>query len=83
MELGTLIKENESLKTQLETLRTGVQDAKWLIDHIFDKKKRVNWGQTYDIDWGRMNTALINIEGASRTLDTKEATNHDKTHLPG
>lgn len=35
---------------------------KWFVDHIMGKEKRVDWGNTFGVDWGRVNSTLIEME---------------------
>ena len=47
----------------LETL-SALKEMKWFVDHVMGRKKRVDWGKTFDIEWGRVNSALIKMEKA-------------------
>jgi hypothetical protein len=39
----------------------AITESKWFIDHVMGKEKRIDWGKSYNIDWARLNTALIAI----------------------
>lgn len=54
--------ETEQLEKENEQLRKAVVEAKWLIDHIMGEKKRIDWGKSFNIDWKRLNEAMIVIE---------------------
>lgn len=38
-----------------------VDDWVWFMGHVFGKKKRVDWGTTFDVDWGRINAFLLKM----------------------
>ncbi len=54
-----------------EELLKTVKEAQWLRDHIMGKEKRVNWGDTFDIDWGRLNNAFIMFDATVRKAEGK------------
>ena len=53
-------------------LEHGIREAQWFIDHVMGKEKRVDWGNTFSIDWGRVNTALIDISKAAQLAGGKK-----------
>jgi len=59
-----LMYEHQRITEENERLREGVIEAKWFVDHVMGKEKRVDWGKTFNIDWGHLNTALISIQKA-------------------
>lgn len=42
----------------------AVKEARWLGGHIMGKEKRINWGDTFDIDFGRMNEVFLKFDAA-------------------
>ena|SRR5688572_2379893 len=63
--VAILFAENERLKKANEELITAVTEAQWFVDHVMGKEKRIDWGKSYNIDWARLNTALIAINKAT------------------
>lgn len=59
-------------KTELDELKQGIINAQWFIEHVMGKEKRVDWGNTFNIDWGRVNTALISVSRAAK-IASKES----------
>lgn len=49
-----------------EQMKKSLIEAQWFIDHVMGKEKRVNWGDTFNIDWGKVNTALIEISKGAK-----------------
>lgn len=59
------------LEDELSQVKKAVYRADWFIDHIMGEKKRVNWGETFDINWGEVNLALIEVSKAAQLLRIK------------
>jgi hypothetical protein len=59
--VNILMAEVENLKKQNAELTEAVNEAKWFVDHVMGKEKRIDWGKSFSMDWGRVNTALITI----------------------
>jgi hypothetical protein len=59
--VAILFAENEKLKKSNEELTAAVIEAQWFVDHVMGKEKRIDWGKSYNIDWARLNAALITI----------------------
>lgn len=51
-----------------EALLDIAKEAIWLMQHIMGKKKRIDWGKTFDVDFGHMNDAFIKFEKIRRAL---------------
>lgn len=60
--IAILFAENERLKKSNDEMSAALIEAKWFIDHVMGKEKRIDWGLSYNIDWGRVNTAMIAID---------------------
>ena len=54
----------EDLQEENKKLREALEKAQWFHQHIMGEKKRVNWGATFDIDWVKVNDALISVDDA-------------------
>ncbi len=46
-------------------LLAAVKEAQWLREHIMGEKKRIDWGNTFDMDFARMNHAFIAFDKAA------------------
>jgi len=62
--IAILIKKIETLEKQNAEMNNAVTEAKWFIDHVMGKEKRIDWGRSFNIDWARINTAMITIDKA-------------------
>lgn len=51
-----------------EELLQALREAIWFIDHVMGKEKRIDWGKSFNIDWARINTALIQIHKVETLL---------------
>lgn len=56
--------KRKALEAEIAKMREALTKAKWLHDHIMSEKKRVDWGKTFDIDWGKVNDTLIAVDKA-------------------
>lgn len=59
-----------ALMTSAPALYEALKGAKELIDHIFSGK-RVDWGRTFDIDWGMMNKNMCRVDQTMRDVRAK------------
>lgn len=59
-----MIEHIRALEEENARLRGALEKAKWFIDHVMGKEKRVDWGRTFDIDWGKVNSALLAVTQA-------------------
>lgn len=64
--IAILFDENERLKKSNDEMAAALIEAKWFIDHVMGKEKRIDWGRSFNIDWGRVNTAMITIHRAGQ-----------------
>lgn len=56
------------MKATTEELVAAVKSAEWFINHVMGDKKRVDWGNTFDMDWAGVNDALLKISLAAKKL---------------
>lgn len=54
----------DKLEAENQKMKEALLKADWLHDHIFGKAKRVDWGKTFDINWGKINEALMSVSQA-------------------
>lgn len=60
----SIAEKNVSLIAAAPDLLEALEEARWLRDHIMGDKKRIDWGNSFDVDFGRMNDAFIKFDVA-------------------
>lgn len=55
---------NANLIAMAPELLEALKGMKWFVDHIMGKEKRVDWGNTFDINWMAVNENLVKMERA-------------------
>lgn len=55
-------KANAKLIAQAPDLLRALEGMKWFVDHIMGDQKRVDWGNTFDMDWGKINEVFLDME---------------------
>ena len=56
-----LMDKIKSLEDDLKGKDKALLEAKWFVDHVMGNEKRVDWGKSFNMDWERVNTAMIEI----------------------
>lgn len=62
---------NANLIALAPTIFNALKEAKWFIDHIMGKEKRIDWGNSFNMDWFHVNNALIEIDQAIYKVEEK------------